>query len=176
MQRREVLQLLGASTLLPFVPRSVEGALAFGQAAHRAAGSRTELKVLSAAEARLVSDIAELIIPRTDTPGATDVGITPFIDHLLADWYPVADKDQFRAGLAEIDRRGDGRFVALAPERKAALLTTLDGAEAKPGSAEATFGRIKGLTVYGYFTSEKVVKEVTHEQIIPGRFEGCVPR
>jgi hypothetical protein len=41
------------------------------------------------------------------------------------------------------------------------------------GSAEAEFGRLKSLVIYGYFTSERVVKDVTRNPIIPGRFDGC---
>ena len=36
------------------------------------------------------------------------------------------------------------------------------------------FQRIKSLTVYGYFTSELVVKEVLHTSIMPGKADGCV--
>jgi glucoside 3-dehydrogenase (cytochrome c) hitch-hiker subunit len=173
MRRRELLQLLGSSALLPFVPRSTEAALGFGRAVHRVARGRT-LEILTPAQAELVTVVADLILPRTDTPAASDVGVTGFIDHLLAAWYHADEREPFLAGLAELDRRAGSRFASLPPDRQLALLTELDGGKGEPGSAEATFARLKSLTVYGYFTSERVVQEVTREPIIPGRYDGCV--
>lgn len=175
MHRRELLRLLGAGALLPFVPPSLERAIQFGREAHQAALLR-DLEALSAAQAQLVTTLADLILPRTDTPSASDVGVTPFIDLLLARWYPDDERDAFLAGLAAIDSLAGGSFAALAPERQAEILTRIDGAKGEPGSAEAEFRRLKSLTLYGYFTSEKVVKEVTREPLIPGRFDGCVPQ
>jgi hypothetical protein len=173
MHRRELLRLLGAGALLPFVPRSLEGALRFGHAAHLAA-ERDGLEVLSAAQAELVTTVSDLIIPRTDTPGASDVGVTGFIDHLLAAWYHDDERDHFLAGLADLDRRAGGSFVAFPADRQTALLENIDDTKGEPGSAETEFARLKALTVYGYFTAERVVKEVTREPLIPGRFDGCV--
>lgn len=173
MQRRDLLRLLGTGALLPFVPRSLDAAIQFGHAAHTAA-AQGGLQILTPAEAALVTTLADLVIPRTDTPGASDVGVTGFIDHLLAAWYHPDERAQFLAGLAEIDARAGGRFTALPATGQTRLLQSLDGAKGKAGSAESEFGRLKSLTVYGYFTSERVVKEVTREPLIPGRFEGCV--
>ena len=173
MQRRDLLRLLGTGALLPFVPRSLDAAIRFGRAAHIAA-ARGDLEVLTPAQAELVTTLADLILPRTDTPGASDVGVTGFVDHLLATWYHDDEREQFLAGLAEIDTRSGGKFTSLPAGDQARLLESLDGLEGSPGSAESEFGRLKALTVYGSFTSEQVVKEVTRDPLIPGRFDGCV--
>lgn len=173
MHRRDLLRILGTGALLPFVPRSVEEASRFARAAHLAA-ARRNFEVLTPAQAELVGTLADLIIPRTDTPGATDVGVTGFVDHLLAAWYHDDERTEFLAGLADIDRRAGGKFTALSPADQAKLVESIDGADGKAGTAESEFKRLKSLTIYGYFTSERVVKEVTKEPIIPGRFDGCV--
>jgi hypothetical protein len=173
MHRRDLLQMLGACSLLPFVPREAGAAIAFGRRLHRAAHTES-LEALSAEQALLVTTIADQIIPRTDTPGASDVGVTEFVDHLLAHWYEDEARGGFIAGLADIDLRAGGRFVDLSSERQVAFLSLLDGVKGAPGSAEAAFAMLKSLTIYGYFTAERVVKEVTKEPVIPGRFDGCV--
>ncbi len=173
MHRRDLLQILGACSVLPFVPREAGAAIAFGRRLHQGV-HRDGLEALTADQAALVTAIADQIIPRTDTPGASDVGVTAFIDHLLAHWYEDDARDHFITGLAAIERRAGGRYLDLAPERQVAFLTLLDGVKGEPGSAESAFAMLKSLTVYGYFTAEKVVKEVTKEPIIPGRFDGCV--
>ncbi len=173
MHRRDLLQMLGACAVLPFVPREAGAAIAFGRRLHQSAHA-DGLEALSAVQARLVTTIADQIIPRTDTPGASDVGVTPFIDHLLAHWYEDDARAQFLAGLGDIDRRAGGSYLELSTERQLALLTRIDGEKGAPGTAEAAFAMLKSLTIYGYFTAERVVKEVTKEPVIPGRFDGCV--
>lgn len=173
MHRRDLLQILGACSVLPFVPRKAGAAIAFGRRLHKAV--RTDgLEALSPDQAHLVATVADQIIPRTDTPGASDVDVTEFIDHLLAHWYENEARDHFMTGLADLDLRAGGGFVELPSERQVAFLTLLDGVKGEPGTAEAAFAMLKSLTVYGYFTAERVVKEVTKEPIIPGRFDGCV--
>jgi glucoside 3-dehydrogenase (cytochrome c) hitch-hiker subunit len=173
MHRRELLRLIGTGAVLPFLPRSLDRAIEFGREAHHAALAHG-LEALSPAQAELVTTLADLILPRTDTPGASDVGVTAFIDHLLAHWYHDDERTGFLAGLGEIDRLAGGSFVGLDPARQSEILTRIDGEKGERGSAEAEFGRLKSLTLYGYFTSERVVKEVTRDPIIPGRFDGCV--
>ena len=51
----------------------------------------------------IVSAVADIMIPRTDTPGAVDVGVPGFIDLMLRDVYTQADRDRYLAGLAEFD-------------------------------------------------------------------------
>ena len=42
---------------------------------------------LSSDQGVLVSQVAEIIIPKTDTPGAKDVGVPGFIDQILKECY-----------------------------------------------------------------------------------------
>ncbi len=179
MDRRDWLAAVGAAVstamLAPLTPleRIEVGRRVHGLAAAGRAG------VLADHELALVGTLADLIIPRTDTPGATDVGVPAFVDFLMADWYDDRERSDFRRGLAGIDARGTQRFGAttdgLTPAQRTELLTSLDGAQGDAASAEGAFGRLKSLTVYGYFTSERVQEEVLHTVIIPGRFDGCVP-
>ncbi|MBM4187157.1 MAG: gluconate 2-dehydrogenase subunit 3 family protein [Gemmatimonadetes bacterium] len=131
------------------------------------------------AQAALVATLADVIIPRTDTPGALDVEVPGFIARLTTDWYSDEEATQLRRGLDAIDALARARFggtvLSLSEPNRTALLESLDTATGQPGSAEHTFARIKSLTVYGYFTSERVQTEVLKTEIVPGRFDGCIP-
>ncbi|HXI22033.1 MAG TPA: gluconate 2-dehydrogenase subunit 3 family protein, partial [Gemmatimonadales bacterium] len=121
----------------------------------------------------------ELIIPETDTPGAGAVGVPAFIERIVGDWMSDGERANLTAGLGRIDDRaraaGSTGFTALARADQVRLLQALDGTDGPDGSAEKAYARIKQLTTYGYFTSERVMTEVLHTVIIPGRFDGCVP-
>jgi hypothetical protein len=170
MHRRDLFRLLSASALIPFLPGEATAAARFGHAAHRAVRTGS-LGTLSPEQARLVSVVADMIIPRTETPGASDVDVTGFIDHLLTEWYTPRECQEILAGIDRLIAVG---FADLPEEQRIARMAALDGMKAEPASPEAAVATIKSLTVYGYFTSERVVKEVTRDPIVPGRFEGCV--
>ena len=108
MQRRHLLQILGACSVLPFVPREAGAAVAFGRRLHLAVHS-DDLEALSDAAARLVTAIAYQIIPRTDTPGASDVAVTPLVAPLLSPRSADSPPAQFPACLAGSNPRPAGR-------------------------------------------------------------------
>src|SRR2546430_8051866 len=58
---------------------------------------------LSGGQAQLVAEVAEIMIPRTATPGAKDVGVPAFIDAMLKDTYPREDRERYLSGLEAFD-------------------------------------------------------------------------
>jgi hypothetical protein len=181
MKRRDLIRLLGSAAAVPALSAfSPSQRLLLAESVHARLGTGQALRVLDPHQNAMVSEIAEMILPETETPGAKAVRVTEFIDLLLGDWYSPAERDRFLGGLAEIDARareeGAGDFLALAPDRRLALLTRLDTAtDQLDGSAEQAFARLKSLTVYGYFTSRDVREHVLTAPVIPGRFDGCAP-
>ena len=102
MNRREALQLLATAAALPLAPRSLLAAL---QQARAVVATESTPRTLNPRQYASVKTIAELILPRTDTPGATDVGAADFIDLILTEWYEEPEKSRFLAGLADVDAR-----------------------------------------------------------------------
>jgi glucoside 3-dehydrogenase (cytochrome c) hitch-hiker subunit len=179
MHRRELLELLAGAALTPaLAPLSATRRLEVAQAIHARIGA-SGLKVLTPAQDALVTRIAEMIIPQTDTPGATSVRVNEFIDLLLDGWYDEEERARFLNGLTTLETETsheEGKlFVESRPETQGALLTRWDTAKRDPESAAAAFRRLKELTIFGYFTSEIVMKEVTKPVIFHPSFEGCVP-
>ena len=187
MQRRELLQWMVATGGLSAFSRFSVGDLgAVGEDAHRRVlDDRAATGVLTAAELAAVGAIAECIIPRTDTPGATDAGVAAFIDHMLGEWYPAHDLARVREKLAAIDvhsRELSGQPFAKAPaERKVAIVTVLDLEVTKlrgsnPSAAnEHWFGIVKYLTVWGFCTSEVAMREVFQSFPPPMAYNGAAP-
>jgi hypothetical protein len=178
MRRREVVRFLGAALALPFLPRNAEAAIELAERLHRRIGD-VPFRTLNAEQQALVTNIAELIIPETDTPGATSVKVPEFIDLILSEWADDDEKASFLAGLADIDTRasalGASRFVDLTAERKTELLTALDAARADKAGAGLAFARLKGLTVYGYFTSKPVQVNILKTRMFFDGYHGNVP-
>ncbi len=177
MHRRDLLRLFAAAAgALPFVPESAGEATEIGQRLHHRGRFAAPDGILDGAQARLVSALADVILPRTHMPGANDVDVTGFIGHLLGEWYEWDDAQTFLAGLAALDDRARLRhgasLVALGEERRIDLLGDVDREEGPPGTPAASWARLKSLVMYGYLTSERVMKEVAAYPLVPGRFVG----
>jgi hypothetical protein len=135
-------------------------------------------------QARIVTEVAEIIIPKTDTPGAKDTGVPGFIDLMLKDCYKKEDQDRFIAGLTSFDEEakkayGDS-FIYCKPEQQVELVTKVHAAalaEAKENKeAKRPFILMaKELTLLGFFTSEPGATQVLQYIAVPGSYKGCIP-
>ena len=134
-------------------------------------------KYLSPAQLALTAAIAERIIPKTDTPGAADVGVPAFIDALYGEFMTPDEQAMFKSGLEETDAASmsahASTFVQLSGDRQDQVLKTL--AAAAQDKQESFFKQMRTATVLGYFTSETVGKTVLNYLPVPGRYEACVP-
>ena len=177
MDRRELLKMIFAATGAAMIGLP---ALASAKLPVAAAGAG-----FSDAEIATLDEIAETILPRTGTPGAKDAATGAFMATFVTDCYTAQQQATFRAGLADIEKRAGGSFLALAPEARTTLLRTLD-AEARKRAVEVSetgtgetakakphpFTMIKQLAIFGFFTSKQGATEVLKYVAVPGRYDG----
>ena len=138
-------------------------------------------KVLTPAQNDTVIALAELIIPQTDTAGATKANVNRFIDEVIADASPD-DRKKFVDGLAWLDaqsqRDAGAPFVRASVAHQTALLTAMSTNKA-PSSAERVgvdfFKAVKSLTITGYYTSEVGMREEMNDDgnMFFLEFKGC---
>jgi len=112
---------------------------------------------LSASQLRLVERLADVIIPETDTPGASAAGVHRFIDNLLANYYPLKDARLWSSTLDAFTAAYDAEALSLDELTRA--LTREDtlafsSEDQHEGSSSWFFKRLKELVVSGYYTSE----------------------
>lgn len=172
MERRDLLRAFGAATALALLPHDAVAVWA------RVATGLRPSDGLSDAQLALVGAIADTIIPRTDTPGATDVGVPAFVNVVVAENYADAERIAFLAGLDAIEaqaKNSGAAFADLAPAARASVIEALESANDRRAEPNRTYWRLKGLIVHGYFTSEPVMKNVLKVEVMPGKFEGAAP-
>jgi glucoside 3-dehydrogenase (cytochrome c) hitch-hiker subunit len=178
VKRREVVRFLGAALALPFLPSSAEAAIEMAEGLHRRIGD-VPFRTLNPQQQALVTMIAEMIIPETDTPGATSVKVPEFIDLILTEWASDEERATFLAGLTDIDARaaalGTPRFVDMSPGGRLELFTTLDVKRTDKTGAGHAVVRLKALTIYGYFTSKVVQQDILKTQMFFNGYDGNVP-
>lgn len=184
MQRRDALRTIAAGLVVPGIGTlTPDTALAAARAIHDRLGRARQdqpLLVLTEHQDALVTVLAELIIPETDTPGATAARVNRFVDVMLAEWFAAGEREGFLRDLDALDDRSDDTygapFLELDQARQTALLRELDAEVSAPSQADADFfRRMKWLTLYGYYTSEVGATQEAGLAIVPGRYDGCAP-
>jgi len=173
MLRRDLLRTLALAAAACALPREAVASDRWAEVA------RTARRSLTPQHRALVGTVADIILPRTDTPSATDVGVTDFVEVMVEAYYDPTERTAFVDGLDAIDalaQRSTGRtFVTLDLATQTHLVEQLDRVTTRTTPAERTYGRLKGLVMHGWYTSERVQREVLQTQIIPGRFDGAAP-
>ena len=154
MDRRSLLKALAAAGAVSLIPHDAFAAWDRIAAGHRVPDGLTE------AQLTRVGAIADVILPRTDTPSATDVGVPAFVNVIVSEYFP---DDERAAFVANLD--------ALEPD----AIERIDAQSDRRSQPARTYWRLKELIVHGYFTSQPVMERVLHVEIMPGAFDGAAP-
>jgi len=174
LTRREALKQAAFFLGVALSPSIVAGVL---RAQTPVAGAATGRRYLDASQFPTVAAAAERILPKTDTPGALDVGVPAFIDLMYGEFLTGDERFLFATGVKDIEAAARARhgqaFTALASSAQDDVLRSI--AQASQGKDKTFFALFKELTVTGYFTSETVGRNVLHYDPVPGRWEACIP-
>jgi hypothetical protein len=180
LRRRELLRraawILGGTISAPAALAILQGC----SAKEAAPGSPAPAtKFLTPAELALVAEIAEIMIPRTETSGAKDAGVPAFIDAALDGVYPPADRERFRVGRQEFETavKATGRpFLEREPADRAAIVKhSLESALSTDHDPKPFILMTRELALLGYFTSRVGITENMEYVAVPTQFHGCVP-
>lgn len=166
MNRREAVQRLTLLVGGVLSPPVIAGVM--GQVLNTGASVAT-----TAEQEALIVELADVIIPTTDTPGAKAAGADKFIIRVMRDCFVKEDQDKFYGGLAKLDadsktKYGKGFTSLSAAEKNEMVKQTIT-------TDKAFFLRMKELTTVGYFTSEIGATQALEYLPIPGRFDGSAP-
>ncbi|MBX3592858.1 gluconate 2-dehydrogenase subunit 3 family protein [Sphingomonas sp.] len=148
---------------------------------------------------QMIAAAAQHVIPRTDTPGAGEVGVGDFIVLALAHGLngtrepaaggivtsggsQVLRRDgtlRYLAWLeAVLDRRANGDWLSKSPARRAEILAALDAEafpQGPPPPVPSPWVALKGLILTGYYTSETGGATELRYELVPGRFDPDLP-
>lgn len=132
-----------------------------------------------------LDELAETILPKTNTPGAKDAAVGKFISVQVSDCYETKDQNIFREGMNAIDMISQKiyqqSFLTISNENRVSLITTLDkeakeyNKNKKTEEANHYFTMMKQLTLFGYFTSKPALTEAFSYNPVPGKYDGAYP-
>jgi hypothetical protein len=145
---------------------------------------------LTPSEHELVGDLAEQIIPQTDTPGAREAGVADYVNMLLEHFSDDTTREEVRNQLGELQDwivdHGANNLSELGEAQTAGLMMALDqqafptpgaapaGLKGLPGGQTPLLRRIKPWTVAGYYTSQEGATRELHQSPM-GSYDGDIP-
>jgi hypothetical protein len=152
----------------------------------------------SEAEYEFISKFADTMLPKTDTPGAVEVGVPQMIDKVVGEVYSKEDGDKTRMGLQALMKKMDGDnpggFSKLDGDKALAYLqdqdmlykkgkveTTMSGedvpteemAQEAAATAKSAYFTLKSSVIGMYMQTEEVATTMLAYDPVPGEYIPC---
>lgn len=185
ISRREAIQLVSAllgGTALVGGSALLSGC---GDAGARNAATAAGVGDFTPADVAFLDEIADTILPETNTPGAKAAQTGAFMAVMVTDGYSERDQQVFREGMGTLDaaclQMHGAAFVDATPAQRLSLVESLDREQHAYMSSRAPdapahyFRMMKELALQGYFTSEIGYTQAMRYIETPGRFDPCMP-
>jgi len=127
-------------------------------------------------QALLAAEIAEMIMPATDTPGAKDAKVDRFMDAMLES-YSAEEREEFLNHLNSFDTKaneliGSSFYKCIEADRIRVMDAMVE--ESKKENGSEAFNKLREVTVAGFCTSEVGATKFLKHSPVPGPYEGCV--
>ncbi|WP_159020708.1 gluconate 2-dehydrogenase subunit 3 family protein [Algibacter sp. L3A6] len=155
---------------------------------------------LSSDEKHMVNQLADIILPASDTPGALDVNVPQFLDLMYHDIETKENQELFKKGASVFSEKFKTQFgFEIAKGDKEQFETLLGSYFDISEKATATIFKeqrlpiekltdpqienrslykflisVRAYTLFGYFTSEKIGEEILNYDPVPGIQIGCM--
>lgn len=150
------------------------GASAAGIPGELLAQTASAKRFFAPANFAVLDEVAEIMIPRTDTPGARDAGVPVAFDAMMTNWASAERRRQFTALLEEIDKAGaaaGGRgLLSLAPAARIEAVRRFDAD--KLAANDTVYRRFKELVLTLYYLSEPGATQELRYELVPGKWDG----
>lgn len=198
MNRRDIIKGLGLTFGYAVAAPSV---LSILESCSTKQESSWDAVYLNGSEKHYISHLVDIILPATDTPGGLEVNLPQFIDMMSHDMMKPDEKEIFKDGSLIFSQRFKSKFnkdigesnrdelaelfanyFDLEPDAQSKILTRqsmgldeIDLSELEDYKMYYCLMQIRKLSLFGYFTSEKIGKEVLNFDPIPGRYDPCIP-
>ncbi|PST84418.1 twin-arginine translocation pathway signal protein [Pedobacter yulinensis] len=164
------------------------------------APSKDSDKLISADHQALITEMVDVILPKTSSPGAKEAGVGPFVAMMIKDCFPAEAQKVFVDGLNDIDKRAEKahnkKFVELGTSERNKILSEVRDETVKTMAADKEkaekektsgdnaskkekekksyfFAMLRDLTILGFRTSELGATKAFAYVDIPGRYDGC---
>lgn len=183
MNRREILRytawLTGTSVAAPLASAVLTGCSEAppGDASPTATPADGQLLHFFSPKAfGLITDIADTLLPRTDSPSASDVEVPQTLDTMLGKVLEQEYVAQFQRLWTDLEAAlTQANFASQSQDEREALLSQLEtSTDVAQASARDAMVMLKQQVVIYYLTSETIGEQYLNYLPIPGEYKPCI--
>lgn len=145
--------------------------------------ARTSADSFSDAERATLEAIADIIIPETDTPGATEAGAVQLMEDILFNINGEEAANDFLEKLAAFEQKAEQelgvQFVLASPKDQTSFVQKIHdetfGGEVDWDAPRPFIWQMKEGIVNSYLGTEVGITQVHQYIQAPGRYDPCIP-
>lgn len=172
MNRRDMLKytalLTGAAVSGPFATAFLSGCTR--------ESTDAELLFFDTEQFDLLTQISDSILPRTDSPSASDVNVPETVDSMLGQVFDDDFKTVFKNQWSELESfLSDQNFGQLDQSERVQLLSDLELSQNdEVANAKLAFRELKQQVIAYYLNTEEIGTEFLNYLPIPGEYQPCI--
>lgn len=126
-------------------------------------------------QAALLTDVADIMIPETDTPGAVASATIPYIDTMMTDWADEDTRSKFAYFGEALDKmaaeKGHPDYLAMPRVQREGMIEGLDkdSFRQRREPLSIAYRKVKGLVFHIHYTSAEANPDYV---LVPGEYRG----
>jgi hypothetical protein len=138
---------------------------------------------------KLLSSLADCILPKTDSPSASECNVPEFIIKMIMESTDPRTQNNFITGLTEVEEYSLSTFNKYFSdcskfEKKQTISYFVEKGKEQSGMlgkiqnkilGKSFFTTLKEYTVIGYFTSEQGATMALRYSLVPSKYNACLP-
>ena len=130
-------------------------------------------------EYALIKTIADIILPKTDSPAASEVGAPQMIDQMVGTVYDEEDKIEHKEKFAALllflnGEENKSPFIDKSEEEQFTIIKSIEDREVEIELVKDAYLEIKQQTIAYYLSSEEISKNYLNFLPVPGEYEPCI--
>ncbi|MEM9921006.1 MAG: gluconate 2-dehydrogenase subunit 3 family protein [Bacteroidota bacterium] len=118
---------------------------------------------------KLLTELVDIILPKTDSPAASEVGVPKLIDSMVGTVYQQADKASYQKGFEALKQS-----MADASDKSAVAQSLITDSAQKETDAGKAFLHLRQQTIAYYLSTEEIGKNYLNYLPIPGEYQACI--
>ncbi|MEM8525533.1 MAG: gluconate 2-dehydrogenase subunit 3 family protein [Bacteroidota bacterium] len=172
MNRRDILKYTALVTGAAVSAPLASALLSSCQSGIAADDIDYELKFFDEEQFALVRQLVDVILPKTDSPSASEVKVHQMIDQFLGEVHVKEEQDNYRTAFSKFSQylKADDFMKQEVAEQQKRLLQVDDAEE----GVRKTFMNFKQTTIAYYLTTEEIGTNYLNYLPIPGEYQGCI--
>lgn len=175
MKRRELLKLTalatGAAVCSPLAGSILSGCTS----APLETASGYEPVFFTPKQFEFIQDFVDTILPKTETPGATEAGVHRTIDSIIANVYSPEDQETYKTNFATLQKTLETNdWENMKQEEKIAFLQKFELSNEMEGKGLAGYIHLKQQTIAFYLSSELIAENELNYLPVPGEYKPCI--